>query len=74
MTRTVSMLVEIPEELYEMLMKHLEQFPYQDQDRVVSAALSLHLLQSGNSDAPDASRSYRRAARVYLDSMFKSAV
>jgi Protein of unknown function (DUF2811) len=74
MHATVSILAEIPEELHESLKGYLENHPDWDQDRVFSAALSLFLLQNGTSDSPEASRSYRRAARVYLDTLFKHAV
>lgn len=74
MNATVSILAEIPEELHESLSLYLENHPDWDQDRVFCAALSLFLLQNGSSDTPDGSRSYRRAARVYLDTLFKQAV
>ncbi len=74
MNATVSILAEIPEELHESLQVYLDDHPTWDQDRVFSAALSLFLLQNGNSETPESSRSYRRAARVYLDSLFKHAV
>lgn len=74
MNATVSILAEIPEELHESLKGYLETHPDWDQDRVFVAALSLFLLQNGTSSSVDASRSYRRAARVYLDALFKSAV
>jgi hypothetical protein len=66
MYATVSILTEIPEPLHESLKGYLETHPDWDQDRVSSAALSLFLLQNGDSD--------RRAARVYLDTLFKHAV
>jgi hypothetical protein len=66
MYATVSILTEIPEPLHESLKGYLETHPDWDQDRVFSAALSLFLLQNGDSD--------RRAARVYLDTLFKHAV
>lgn len=62
MNATVSMLTEIPEELHESLLSYLETHPDWDQDRVFTAALSLFLLQNGNGD--------RRAARVYLETLF----
>jgi hypothetical protein len=74
MHTTVSILAEIPEELHESLQGYLETHPDWDHDRVFCAALSLFLLQNGSSSTPDASRSYRRAARVYLDTLFKHAV
>jgi hypothetical protein len=66
MTTTVSILAEIPEELHAALTRYLEGHPDWDQDRLFAAALSLFLLQNGDCD--------RRAARVYLDSLFKSVV
>lgn len=66
MIATVSILAEIPEALHETLQSYLESHPDWDQDRVFAAALSLFLIQNGNSD--------RRAARVYLDTLFNHAV
>lgn len=63
MKTQVSILAEIPEELFDSLQCYLERFPDWDQDRVFSAAISLFLLQNGESD--------RRASRVYLDSLFR---
>lgn len=65
MNATISILAEIPEELHETLKGYLESHPDWDQDRVFAAALSLFLLQNGESD--------RRTTRVYLDSLFKRA-
>ncbi len=66
MNVTVSILAEIPEVLHESLQSYLENHPDWDHDRVFTAALSLFLLQNGNCD--------RRAARVYLDSLFRYSV
>ncbi len=63
MSTTVSILADIPEDLQDALMSYLETHPDWDQDRVMSAALSLFLMQYGQSD--------RKTARVYLDSLFK---
>lgn len=63
MPTTISILADIPEDLHDTLMSYLETHPDWDQDRVFSAALSLFLMQYGQSD--------RRTARVYLDSLFK---
>ncbi len=71
---TVSILAEIPESLHKVLMQYQEDHLDWDQDRIFECALSLFLIQNSSSDTPDASRNYRRAARVYLDSLFKSAV
>lgn len=62
MSATVSILTEIPESLHQSLKGYLETHPDWDQDRVFTAALSLFLLQNGNGD--------RRAARVYLETLF----
>lgn len=62
MNTSVSILTEIPEQLHESLKWYLETHPDWDQDRVFTAALSLFLLQNGNSD--------RRAASVYLETLF----
>ena len=70
----VSILAEIPEELHQSLKGYLEKHPDWDQDRLFSAALSLFLLQNGNSDSPEASRNYHNAARVYLDTLFQHPV
>jgi hypothetical protein len=59
MNSTVSIFTEIPETLHESLKNYLESHPDWDQNRVLTAALSLFLLQNGDSD--------RRAARVYLE-------
>ncbi|MEA5513302.1 DUF2811 domain-containing protein [Nodularia sp. UHCC 0506] len=62
MNTTVSIFTEIPETLHESLENYLEAHPDWDQNRVLTAALSLFLLQNGESD--------RRAARVYLETLF----
>jgi hypothetical protein len=41
---------------------------------VFAAALSLFLLQNGNGSTPEASHSYRKAARVYLETLFQHSV
>jgi hypothetical protein len=71
MNTNVCMLAEIPETLHESLKNYLETHPEWDQDRVFTAALSLFLLQNGDSQTPEASRSYRRAAQVYLETLFR---
>lgn len=63
MSTTISILADIPEDLHDALKSYLETHPDWDQDRVLSAALSLFLMQYGKSD--------RRTTRVYLDSLFK---
>lgn len=63
MSTSISILADIPEDLHDALKSYLETHPDWDQDRVLSAALSLFLMQYGKSD--------RRTTRVYLDSLFK---
>lgn len=62
MNTTVSIFTEIPEVLHDSLKNYLEKHPDWDETRVLTAALSLFLLQNGESD--------RRAARVYLETLF----
>lgn len=71
MNTAVSILAEIPEELHESLKNYLETHPNWDQDRVFAAALSLFLLQNGESKTPQASQNYRACARVYLETLFQ---
>ena len=66
MNITISILAEIPEELHESLKQYLENHPTWDQDRAFSAALSLFLLQNGESD--------RSTSRIYLNALFDYAV
>lgn len=63
MSSNVSILAEIPEDLHATLKRYLSTHPDWDQDRVFTAALSLFLLQNGDTD--------RRAARIYLNSLFQ---
>jgi hypothetical protein len=72
MNTSVSILTEIPEVLHESLQAYLDTHPDWDQDRVLTAALSLFLLQQGTSETPEASESCRQAARLYLESLFQS--
>lgn len=62
MSNTLSILTEISQELHQSLKSYLESHPDWDQDRVFAAALSLFLLQNSEGD--------RRAARVYLETLF----
>ena len=73
MRTMVSILTEIPEELLGSLANFLDLHPDWDQDRVFAAALSLFLLQNGNERTPEASLSYRRAAQVYLETLFQQS-
>ena len=72
MNPTVSIFAEIPETLHDSLKNYLETHPEWDLDRVFSASLSLFLLQNADSGTPESSRSYRQAARVYLETLFQS--
>ncbi|MEA5619134.1 DUF2811 domain-containing protein [Cronbergia sp. UHCC 0137] len=63
MRGTVNISTEVPETLQESLESYLATHPDWDQNRVLKAALSLFLLQNGDSD--------RRAARVYLETLFE---
>ncbi|MEM7725345.1 MAG: DUF2811 domain-containing protein [Cyanobacteria bacterium P01_A01_bin.45] len=65
MNTTVSIFTEIPEALHESLKNYLEKHPDWDKDRVLTAALSLFLLQNGDGD--------RHAARVYLETLFHTS-
>jgi hypothetical protein len=58
---TVSLLVEIPEELHDRLKAYLETNQRLDQDSAFTAALSLLLVQNTGD---------RLASRTYLDLMF----
>ncbi len=71
MAMSVSILAEIPEELHQTLQNYLETHPDWDQDRVFTAALSLFLLQNGSVEAVGVSRSYRSAAKAYLNALFQ---
>lgn len=62
MKTEVSILAEIPEDLYQSLERYLDRYPDWDKERVFSAAISLFLLQNGESD--------RRASQCYLNSLF----
>ena len=65
MVNTVSLQVDIPEDLHDCLKHFLDNRPMWDQDRTFSAALSLFLIQNGERD--------RSASRVYLDTLFQPA-
>lgn len=71
MDTNVSILVEIPEALHQSFLNFLDSRPDWDQDRVMSAALSLFLLQ--NRPATERQND-RQTARIYLDSLFKRPV
>lgn len=63
MSAIVSIFTELPETLHTSLTHYLEQHPDWDQDQVLTAALSLFLLQNGECD--------RQTTSVYLDTLFK---
>ncbi|MEM8808842.1 MAG: DUF2811 domain-containing protein [Cyanobacteria bacterium P01_G01_bin.38] len=64
-TQTVSLLVEIPEELHESLQSYLETHSAWSQNRVFCAAISLFLMQNGMAQP--------KVSRIYLDSLFEAA-
>lgn len=59
---TVSLVVDIPEVLYDSLQKHLESHARWDQSRVLQASLSLFLMQNGVDQ--------KTISRLYLDCLF----
>ena len=59
----VSILTDLPEALHTSLAQYLDRHPDWDQDQVLTAALSLFLLQNGECD--------RQTHSVYLDTLFK---
>ncbi|WP_017301488.1 DUF2811 domain-containing protein [Nodosilinea nodulosa] len=61
-TPKVSLMAEVPEELYEALQVYLNGNPAWSQHRVFCAALSLFLMQNG--------RCERDVNRIYLDALF----
>lgn len=69
----ISLLVEIPEVLHESLRGYLEMRPDWDQDRVITAALSLFLLQNQSEASPEKLH-HRQASRIYLDALFKRPI
>ncbi len=71
---TISILAEIPEELHGALSCYLETHANWDQDRLFTAALSLFLIQNGESNNTSAQLSSQQAAQVYLNSVFQYPV
>lgn len=63
MNATVNIFTEIPETLHECLKDYLKQHPDWDENRVLTAAVSLFLLQNADGD--------RRVAQVYLETLFR---
>jgi hypothetical protein len=72
--RRVMRTIELDEDLDQLLQGFLDTNPEWDQDRAFAAALGMFLMQNSNADGPDASTRYRRAARIYLTSLFRHAV
>lgn len=72
MSTSVSILAEIPEELHQSLQDYLETHQNWDQDRVISAALSLFLLQNSCSQTPKSAENYRACAQIYLETLFRT--
>ncbi|MBH8574244.1 DUF2811 domain-containing protein [Nostocaceae cyanobacterium CENA369] len=62
MNATVNIFTELPETLHECLKNYLEQHPDWDEQRVLTAAIALFLLQNADGD--------RRVAQVYLETLF----
>ena len=63
---TVSLMVEIPEDLYVSIQDYLETHEMWSQERVMQAALSLFLLQNGVNKP--------HVNSLYLDSLFGCTV
>jgi hypothetical protein len=61
---TISLNIEIPEALYDSLQKHLDRHSAWDQDRAMTAALSLFLMQNAKDG---------NAAKTYLNAFFAEA-
>ncbi|MGB7088104.1 MAG: DUF2811 domain-containing protein [Phormidesmis sp.] len=62
MQQSVSLSVEIPEELYTSVQHYLDVHSGWSQDRLFCAAISLFLMQNGVTK--------RQVSRIYLDSLF----
>ncbi len=62
MNATINIFTEIPSPLHDCLKEYLEQHPDWDEKRVLTAAVSLFLLQNADGD--------RRVAQVYLETLF----
>lgn len=66
MNTMISIQANLHEDLHSALLSYLDTHPDWDQDRVLSASLSLFLMQYGSSD--------RRLTQVYLNSLFSKAL
>ena len=62
MQQSVSLSVEIPEDLHVSIQSYLDIHPGWSQDRLFCAAISLFLMQNGVTE--------RQVSRIYLDSLF----
>ncbi|MEM6449537.1 MAG: DUF2811 domain-containing protein [Cyanobacteria bacterium P01_D01_bin.105] len=60
--QSVSLAVEIPEELHLSVQTYLDEHSSWSQDRLFCAAISLFLMQNGVTQ--------RQVSRIYLDSLF----
>lgn len=60
--QSVSLSIEIPEELHTSVQHYLDVHSGWSQDRLFCAALSLFLMQNGVT--------HRQVSRIYLDSLF----
>ncbi|MGB3309564.1 MAG: DUF2811 domain-containing protein [Nodosilinea sp.] len=70
-TPKVSLMAEVPEELYEALQVYLDGNPAWNQHRVFCAALSLFLMQNVRGDGQRSdSKGHRDINRIYLDALF----
>ncbi len=66
MNTTISILTEIPEELYEAVSLYLDAHTDWDQDRVFAAAVSMFLQQNHDGD--------RHTSKSYFDGLFQHPV
>ena len=62
MQQSISLSVEIPEDLHTSVQHYLDVHSGWSQDRLFCAALSLFLMQNGVTE--------RQVSRIYLDSLF----
>lgn len=58
----ISIEAELPQSLYDAVTQYLDERPDWDRDRVMTTAVAMFLLQSGNDD--------RVISRTYLDGLF----
>lgn len=70
-TPKVSLMAEVPEDLYNALQVYLDGNPAWNQHRVFCAALSLFLMQSNQGDGQKSTaKGHRDVNRIYLDALF----